>query len=189
MKNFSVKHDGKEFWISRSLVAVMYCFAYDSEFGGWSVLAAKRGPGCPSCVGLWNCPCGYLDYDETADEAAIRETCEETGVRVPPECVEFLRFDATPSGKKQNMSAEFVAVLGDRYDYPTSAAENEPGETSAIEWIPLSNLGEFKFAFNQKKRIREVFETRVKPSWWRGPLMALVLRLGKWLGIEPYTIK
>jgi ADP-ribose pyrophosphatase YjhB (NUDIX family) len=36
-------------------------------------------------IGKWNPPSGFLERDETLEEAAARETFEETGVIVPPE--------------------------------------------------------------------------------------------------------
>ena len=33
--------------------------------------------------GLWCCPCGYLDFDETLEECVIREIKEETGLTIP----------------------------------------------------------------------------------------------------------
>jgi ADP-ribose pyrophosphatase YjhB (NUDIX family) len=46
------------------------------------VMLIKRGiePG----IGLWAQPGGFLEIDETVREAAIRETLEETGLRIEP---------------------------------------------------------------------------------------------------------
>jgi 8-oxo-dGTP diphosphatase len=55
---------------------------------GDEVLLVKRGiePG----KGLWSLPAGFLEVDETAEEAAVRELEEETGLRVDEEDLEFV---------------------------------------------------------------------------------------------------
>lgn len=42
-----------------------------------------RGDLMPTESGKWGLPGGYLDYDETAGEAVIRETWEELGLNIP----------------------------------------------------------------------------------------------------------
>ena len=80
MKNFEIEHEGKKYWISRSMATVVYVFAFIGE--EVYVLANKRGPGLPTNVGKWNCPSGYLDFDETLEECAVREVFEETGYKI-----------------------------------------------------------------------------------------------------------
>jgi ADP-ribose pyrophosphatase YjhB (NUDIX family) len=38
--------------------------------------------GIEPALGLWSFPCGYVEHDETLEEAAVRETREESGLRV-----------------------------------------------------------------------------------------------------------
>ena len=90
MKNFSITKNGKEYWIARN-VAVS-CFVFTSIDGVWHVLANKRGDGTPDYQGYWNAPCGYLDFDETTSEAAMREVYEETGLHIQPQLRGILTF-------------------------------------------------------------------------------------------------
>jgi 8-oxo-dGTP diphosphatase len=55
---------------------------------GDEVLLVKRGiePG----KGKWSLPAGFLEYNETAGEAAVRELEEETGLSVEEGDLEFL---------------------------------------------------------------------------------------------------
>ena len=49
------------------------------EFEGRILLCRRAIEPCP---GLWTLPAGYLETDETIEQAAVRETLEETGVSV-----------------------------------------------------------------------------------------------------------
>ena len=80
MNNFPVIKDGKEYWVARNVAVV--CFVFAPINGEWCVLANQRGKGTPDFQGLWNAPCGYLDYNETTKEAAKREVYEETGIQL-----------------------------------------------------------------------------------------------------------
>ena len=66
------------YYVSRS--CAVETIALCKKKNVWYVLANKRGKGCFNNVGLWNVPSGYVDYGEECEEAAVRETHEETGV-------------------------------------------------------------------------------------------------------------
>jgi 8-oxo-dGTP pyrophosphatase MutT (NUDIX family) len=80
MNNFPITKDGKVYWVARNVAVA--CFVFAPINGEWCVLANQRGKGTPDFQGLWNCPCGYLDYNETTKEAAKREVYEETGIKI-----------------------------------------------------------------------------------------------------------
>lgn len=159
MKNFPFKavnpDTGKEetFWYSRSMAAAIFVFARNEE-GSLCVLANKRGPGCPDFVGCWVCPCGYLDYNETLAQCAIRECKEETGVVVPLETVKLVGINDSPEANRQNVTARFIARL-DR-TVVTSNSGNEEEETSEIRWIPVSKIEKFEWAFDHDNIIKEI---------------------------------
>ena len=135
--NFAVERNGKVYYVSRS-VAVSLCVFCIDKMGRWCILANQRGPST-SGAGLWNVPSGFLDYGETAEDAAKRETWEETGVRIPDGT--HIRLLGTNTGRfsgSQNISMAFTCVLdGTVDDYPVSADHCEPGEVSDIKWIPI----------------------------------------------------
>lgn len=136
--NFPVERNGQIYYVSRSVSVSLCAFCRDSK-NRWCVLANQRGPGVARGAGKWNVPSGFLDYGETAEEAAIRETWEETGVSIPKGV--RLRHLGTNSGRlggSQTVSMAFTCVLdGTTDNYPTSAEHCEPGEVSAIAWIPV----------------------------------------------------
>ena len=135
--NFPVERNGKTYYVSRS-VSVSLCVYCRDRRGRWCVLANQRGPSTTG-AGLWNVPSGFLDYGETSEDAAVRETWEETGVLIPDDA--HIRLLGTNTGRfsgAQNVSMAFTCVLdGVTDDYPLSAENSEPGEVADIRWIPV----------------------------------------------------
>jgi len=151
--------DGREEWISRSVAVAVSVLL---QVGGQPyVLINQRGPGLPDGVGLWNMPCGYLDFDETTGEAALREVWEECGVNLLPlrdaAHVDYLErawdVSSTPRPGRQNVTVHHGLVASATELPAVSAEHNEPGETSDIVWSPLSELGRYDFAFGHRERI------------------------------------
>ncbi len=155
MKNFPIEHEGKIYWISRAVAVVGYIFCLDDK--KLFVLANKRGSGTPDFQGYWNCPCGYLDFDETTAEACSREIMEETNLNVNPKSLILYGIEDNPSANRQNVTFRYY-TFSDRYYkgqtvYAKGAEENE---VSDVEWIPVENIDDYKWAFNHDKTIKEV---------------------------------
>ena len=161
MKNFPVIYGGKEYWISRAIAVVVKIVAND-VYGNKYILAVQRGKGTPDpeFVGAWCMPCGYLDFDETIKEAARRETFEETGLKFAIEDFTLVNINDEPdSDKRQNVTFRFIVnspipieglnqILTNRY--------SEKDEVSNIKFILISELDNYKWAFNHKKLIKEI---------------------------------
>lgn len=159
MENFKIGvFDGQELWYSRSIAVTLFAFAKDKN-GNIFVLANKRGKGTPNNQGKWNCPCGYLDFNETTKEAAIRETFEETGVKIDKKLVHFISFNSNPKSEGlQNVTIKYAAMLPktiDFYEQEFSKKNNEEDEVSAIAFISLNDLSKYNWAFNNKKLIKD----------------------------------
>lgn len=138
MKNFPIEKDGKTYWVSRSVAAVSY--VYTIKDGVSMVLANKRGPGLPNNVGKWNAPSGFLDYGETVEQCAIRETYEETGVRIPNAILK--EIDDNPSRPNQNILFRFYTFV--EYQEPNTE-HCEPNEVEEVKWIPLTELNDYEW--------------------------------------------
>ncbi len=156
--------DGRLIWLSRSVaVAVSVMVLVEKEP---HILVNLRGTGVPDAQGLWNLPCGYLDYDETTAEAAIREVWEECGVNLlqlqEGATVEFLSkpwdINSEPTNSKQNVTVHH-GLLTELPQLPSvSNVNNEPNETADIRWLPLDEVQQLAFAFNHQGRIRKYIE-------------------------------
>lgn len=166
MKNFPITVEsgelaGQTFWVSRAIAVTGCIFTYLN--GKWCVLANKRGEGTPDFQGMWNMPCGYLDFDETTKDAVIREVYEETGIKVDPNYVHFWQFDDSPCQNLQNVSFRYYAIINDPQPGNISVSTGhsrggEIDEVEAIGWIALTDIGNYKWAFNHDSLIKEFSE-------------------------------
>lgn len=146
-------------WYSRSVATCLFVFC-KNEKGSWCVLASVRGEEAADFQGYWNCPCGYLDFDETTAACARRECYEETGVDLDVNSLKFINFEDDPvTANRQNVTFRFYAIIQDKKtsDFTFSHANNEGKEVGRIEWIPVENIHSYKWAFNHEKRIDEIF--------------------------------
>lgn len=160
LRNFPFMHKGKLFWYSRAVTVTNVCFSKNSK-GEWVVLANKRGSGAPDYAGYWNCPCGYLDFDEDGQESAQRETFEETSVFVPKNKLIFYKVKTSPLLNKQNVSIIYYSILdGNCEDYELGSDFSEKNEVSEIEWVSIDN--NYNWAFNHDVIINQIYNEVIK---------------------------
>ena len=160
MKNFPIidKNTGREYWISRSVAVVAFVYAYDENENEY-ILAEKRGEGTPDPEfrGCWCLPCGYVDFDETIEEAASREVFEETGIQINPNDWDILSINSDPkSDKRQNITFRFETVVdGEIERIKLTSKYSESNEVSDLKWIPTNEVENYKWAFNHLELIKE----------------------------------
>ena len=155
--------DGRVIWLSRSsaVTTTVLCCVENQYY----ILLGRRGVGCPDEVGKWNLPCGYLDWDETLSEAAVREVFEETGVnlRALPQASIVLDGMEQPwrvnsahkTGSKQNVSHHFYIVFNAPELPVTSTEYCEPDEIEVLEWRAIDRLSGLDYAFGHEAIMRE----------------------------------
>lgn len=160
--NKSIVYENKEYWISRSpAVFGVVVFKKNDEI---KVLACKRGPLCPDHVGMWCLPCGYLDWDESGEEALVREVYEETSLNLNSFKNILLNHlfnknpffvNTIPTENNQNVSLGYALVI-EIETWPDTSFSNE--ETEAVALIDINDYQNYEFAFNHEKRIKEFLD-------------------------------
>jgi len=160
-KNECIIQDGKEYYISRS-VAVIGCITIVVDGKGY-VLAEKRSEIMDQPF-KWCLPCGYLDWDENASSALIREVYEETGIYLH-DLNDSLIFESLgepfktktePTDEKQNITFKFGAEyeLKDFIDL----SKHKCPEVIESRWILLSDIPHYEWAFNHEELIKDWYK-------------------------------
>lgn len=99
--------------------------------------------------GLWALPGGFMEMEETLEEAARRELLEETSIRAG----ELIRFDSydkpgrDPRGR--TITQVFVMIWKKEMGMP-----KEGSDASGLQWYGLNELPEL--AFDHKEIIDDV---------------------------------
>lgn len=165
--------DGRVIWESRSVAVngVILATIKDSP-NEVRILCSERGPAVEDYPGLMNLVAGYIDWDESATEAFIRECWEEVGLNMyesifdNPKC-SVLRNDlhqpfevsSAPDQNRQNVSLRFGMVVQFETvdDLPELSLEHNEieGEAKDPQWMNLMEFGSYadKWAFNHDKVI------------------------------------
>lgn len=131
------------------------------------VLLVKRG-GHPF-LGKWALPGGFLDMNESLDDAALRELREETGLE--DVCLEQLRTwgDVDRDPRMRVISVSYVALV-DRSRVSPRAGD----DASEVRWFPVRSIPleteRGNMAFDHARiihyaleRLREETETKTRP--------------------------
>ncbi|KOR35019.1 MULTISPECIES: NUDIX domain-containing protein [Planktothricoides] len=170
-QNWCIEHDDKVYWISRSvtvLPVVLFVLSGD-ERQRIFVPLGKRGKDLPDEVGKWGLPGGYLDWDETATEAVIRETYEELGLNlleIRDRCDKFHgSFDhpylvkSLPRGK-QNVTLLFALMFWVD-SLPELSPQVSSGEVEEVKWVDLATALQTDLAFQHHIVIRDCLQEQL----------------------------
>jgi len=115
-------------------------FGIESEglraFDALRVLLIQRAH--PPFAGSWALPGGFLDIEETSEEAARRELLEETGLRIAflEQLYTFSRVDRDP--RERVISIAYFALV-----QPSEVSGGSDAAEAA--WVPLHELPELAF--------------------------------------------
>jgi 8-oxo-dGTP pyrophosphatase MutT (NUDIX family) len=158
MKNFQITsvEDNKKYWISRSCgVGGVIYYPYEESY---KILIVKRGKGSEDYPGLWCLPSGYIDFDETAEQALVREIEEETNYIVDQEFFELFHINSSPTANRQNITIYYK--MESLYEPKKSDKIVNGGEEDEIEevrWIDFDEINDYEFAFDGNKIIEKAF--------------------------------
>lgn len=89
--------------------------------------------------GCWAFPGGFMNMEETAEECAVRELKEETGLTVTRilQIGAYSKVDRDPRGR--TVSIAYLAIV----DAPTAVSGMDDAAKAA--WFPLSSLPDLAF--------------------------------------------
>ena len=158
MKNYQIEgKDGKKYWIHRAIAISAFVFKIDAD-NNWFVLANKRGKGTPDFQGMWNCPCGYLDWDETLAQACSREVKEECRIEILPSKFNQVMIHDTMDANLQNVTVRHYCVLVENVDNTKIGVgiEGEEDEVEEVMWIPVKDIDNYEWAFGHNKIIKQL---------------------------------
>lgn len=147
-----------------------YCavggFVFSIVKGKYCVLANRRGEGTPDFQGYWNCPCGFLERDETSQEGIAREIAEECNIAINPDKLKVFGVQTDPlkcnNGNVTIRHKAFVDYKDIKYVNNSGGEENEVAD---IKWIPIDEVGKYKWAFGHEETIFLAIEPLWKRCW------------------------
>lgn len=91
------------------------------------------------CKGMWAIPGGFMNMDETAEEAAIRELKEETGIELAKaeQIGAFSKVDRDPRGRV--ITVAYYVII----NHEAEAVGQD--DAKQARWFPLTNLPALAF--------------------------------------------
>jgi 8-oxo-dGTP pyrophosphatase MutT (NUDIX family) len=108
---------------------------------------------CRSDNGNWTMPSGAHDPGESLSATAVRETLEETGIRIRLTGVAGIYSDprhVIHYTSDDEVRQEFTIVYRAEY---VSGEPTTSSETTQVEWVPVDQLAELPMDDSQRMRI------------------------------------
>lgn len=140
--------------------------------GEWLVVRKTYG----GLKGLWSLPAGFVDEDETIDEAAVREVREETGIECNLVGMIGFRTGVLSTGVSDNLGLFLLEPNDENQPFSKSARE-----IAEVAWIHPSKLVEDPDA---TKMIHELAEEVVESTNYK----MSELNPGDWFGYKTYKL-
>lgn len=178
LKFIEDKKTGEKFLMSRPQ-AVACVIIGQCELESY-VLAQKRGNSVAVEQGKWAFPSGFLDWNETGTEAAIRETWEETGINLKnilefhPDQNKFYcaihndldspwRVDTEPIEEYGQTVVLYYGLHFMCNDLPTPSLDyvEHPEEVDKVKWIPINKVCKKNWAFDHDKVFDNYYVNRI----------------------------
>jgi ADP-ribose pyrophosphatase YjhB (NUDIX family) len=116
------------------------------------ILLVKRAfdPG----AGKWSIPGGLVELGEKLSEAAVRETQEETGVKV--QILELINvFDMID--RDEHGKVKYHYVLVDFLAKPVGGEERTSSEVTDLKWLTFEQAKTMDFTRTARKALEELF--------------------------------
>ncbi|UCE45414.1 MAG: NUDIX hydrolase [Methanobacteriota archaeon] len=105
-------------------------------------------------AGKWSIPGGLVEVGEKLSDAGVRETEEETGIRV--QVLELINaFDMIDLDTKGN--AKYHYVLVDFLARPVGGEERLSKEITDLKWVPYESAKDMDLTNTARKALSELF--------------------------------
>lgn len=134
-----------------------YIFCKDKN-GNTYILAGKRRGS--NHGGMYNVPTGQVGdkyYDETVEDAAVREVSEESGINIKTSQLNDIGDEEYSNRYGIGLGKNYMVVLDGTID------EHKPGrgdgENEQFQWIPVTQVNLVPWAFGQDKNIYNISNT------------------------------
>ncbi|MHA1247123.1 MAG: NUDIX domain-containing protein [Candidatus Thorarchaeota archaeon] len=99
--------------------------------------------------GKWALPGGFIEYGETAEEAAVREATEETGLTIELDDILGVYSDPNRDPRKHILTVVFVA-------HPVRGEAKGGDDASEARWFQLDTIDEGTLAFDHGLIVRDL---------------------------------
>lgn len=144
MKNFPIEHNGKEYWISRSVAScVVVSTTHCNET---YYLVVKRGAKVDVHPNQYCFAGGYLDYDETCAECACRELQEETGLVIDTQYLRLKNIIDNPKHSiRQNITFVYHCHIENGLNLSLSIEDAQ--EISEVRWVKESEMNNLNWVY------------------------------------------
>lgn len=110
--------------------------------------------------GMLALPGGHVEYGETVEEAAIRETQEETGLKVKLKEILGVYSDLSRDPRGHAITTAFIAEF-------VSGELKSGGDASEAFWIDIKDIKLKEFGFDHRKIVNDYLKWRNKPrTFW-----------------------
>jgi len=113
--------------------------------GRYCLVRRAHDPGS----GRWSFPGGFVDLDETAEEAALREAVEETGCHAEIDELIGIFNTQGPGGKRVAIAVFAGTVVGQ--------CESNSEEVAAIRWFAPDEIPWDEFAFERTAEVLRAY--------------------------------
>ncbi|MEX1997492.1 MAG: NUDIX domain-containing protein, partial [Candidatus Andersenbacteria bacterium] len=85
--------------------------------------------------GTWSCPGGHIDFGESLEQTAVRETKEEVGIDIVDVKFKAITNDVFPDDQKH-----YITVWMEGYYSSGNSSINSARKLTEVDWFDLDNL-------------------------------------------------
>jgi 8-oxo-dGTP diphosphatase len=108
-------------------------------------------------------PGGFVNENETVEQAAVREIMEETALPIRLREILGVYSDPKRDPRKHIITTVFIGeIIGNKKIEPVAG-----DDASAIKWISIGSISDFKFAFDHKRILNDFVRWKhMRGTYW-----------------------